>query len=223
MCKFDHRKLGCDPTVTRLVGTSKDGSRYVFYQYKIDGRTFHTIGNPIYDLSAYHLVSRATRVWEIVEVDGEDGTRLVLKDVWLHEDAKLEKEILHDVFSKLAELDNDNKRKGAPTTYAEDAKPFFLTILEDWVVKNGQDEEDTLHCPSDIPRPSGPTLNKGPPPQVRKDEAPRMPIEVKARPCLTHMNLISAVFVDENMHADSSRKFARAYTNLTTCWFSSSA
>ncbi|KAL0066141.1 hypothetical protein AAF712_006765 [Marasmius tenuissimus] len=144
MCNFDHHKdpqsfikfllavmfgsreqLGWDPTVTRLVGTSKDGSKYVFYQYKIDGRTFHTIGNPICDLSAYHLISRATRVWEVEEVDGEDRSRLVLKDVWLYEDAKLEKEILQDLFSKLAELDKANKRKGTPTTYAEDAKPFF--------------------------------------------------------------------------------------------------
>ncbi|KAG7093464.1 hypothetical protein E1B28_007140 [Marasmius oreades] len=52
----------------------------------------------------------------------------VLTDVWPYKDAKLEKEILDDVFEKLAKVDEENKKNGTFTKHAEDAKPFFLTI-----------------------------------------------------------------------------------------------
>ncbi|KAG7098620.1 hypothetical protein E1B28_000542 [Marasmius oreades] len=141
-------QLGWDPTVTRLSKTV-NGSNTIVYEYKIGRRTFHTIGNPISELSAYHLVSPATRVWKVEEVTrtGTSGSMYVLTDVWPYKDAKLEKEILRDIFKKLGEVDEENSRNGTPTAHVEAAKPFFLTILEDGPVTNTEGENDVTVLP----------------------------------------------------------------------------
>ncbi|KAG7098613.1 hypothetical protein E1B28_000536 [Marasmius oreades] len=139
-------QLGWDPTVTRLSKTV-NGSNIIGYEYKIGRRTFHTIGNPISELSAYHLVSPATRVWKVVTQTGTSGSMYVLTDVRPYKDAKLEKEILDDMFDKLAKVDKENSRNGTPTTHAEAAKPFFLTILEDGPVANTEGENDVTVLP----------------------------------------------------------------------------
>ncbi|KAG7094739.1 hypothetical protein E1B28_005556 [Marasmius oreades] len=145
-------QLGWDPTVTRLSKTV-NGSNIIVYEYKIGHRRFHTIGNPISN-SAHHLVSRATRVWKVDEVTqaGPSGSTYVLTDVWPYKDAKLEKEILVDIFEKLAKVDEENRKINTPTRHAEDAKPFFLTILEDGPVTNTEGENDVTVFPPNYQR-----------------------------------------------------------------------
>ncbi|KAG7094704.1 hypothetical protein E1B28_005523 [Marasmius oreades] len=146
-------QLDWDPTVTRL-SKMVNGSDIVVYEYKIGCRRFHTAGNPISERSAYHLVSRATRVWKVQEVThaGPSDSTYVLTDVWPYKDAKLEREILDDIFEKLANVDEENTKNGTPTTHAKDAKPFFLTILEDVPVTNTEGENDVTVFPPNYQR-----------------------------------------------------------------------
>ena len=110
---------------------------------------FQTIDNPISEECAYRIVSRATRVWMVrqVTLDDEGNPKLddngdailgeetyALKDVWLYVDARMEKDIQDDIFQKL-----DKK--------AEEARPYFLTIMHDGVTKTyGGDDDITPIC-----------------------------------------------------------------------------
>ena len=162
-------QLGWDPTVTRFPKVA-NGSKTVIYEYNIGHRRFHTIGNTVSELSACHVVSRTTRVWKVKEVTEAGislGSTYGLTDVWPYKDAKLEREILDDIFKKLAEVDEENLRRGTPTTHAEDAKPFFLTILEDWPVTNTQGENDITVLPpkyQHVQRTDAQRLGATPPP-----------------------------------------------------------
>ncbi|KAF8867934.1 kinase-like domain-containing protein [Mucidula mucida] len=122
--------LGYDPTVKRIGVNEKD----IQYRFTVGDKVYQTTGI-IHDLNL-DLVTRATRVWEVIELDSEDmpiGTPKVLKDVWLYSDATPESDIYNAIFAALRQLDKDG---------SEDAKNYFMTILSDSVVTiNGQPDE----------------------------------------------------------------------------------
>ncbi|CDO76320.1 hypothetical protein BN946_scf184414.g2 [Trametes cinnabarina] len=106
--------LGYDSDIRRIVEkdqeTQKDQIRYV---YHVGDRFFKTLRcRDEYD--HLHIVGRATRVWEVVEVAGFDDTSalpnaqlMVLRDVWLEHGSSTEREIQHMIFERCDELGRD--------------------------------------------------------------------------------------------------------------------
>ncbi|KAF8891899.1 hypothetical protein CPB85DRAFT_248345 [Mucidula mucida] len=140
--------LGYDPTVERVrVGDSKK----IQYRFTIGDKVYQTTGI-IYELNL-DLVTRATRVWSVVELDSNYlaiGTPKVLKDVWLYFDATPESDIYNAIFAALRQLDEDgsvpeNERPPplqSGSSLEQDAKHYFMTIVSDSVVMiNGQPDE----------------------------------------------------------------------------------
>lgn len=151
-------ELGYDVTVRRVPTLTDDNRVRYDYQYSVKDETtgrnkvFQTVGDPISEESAYRIVSRATRVWMVREANlddkgnpelGDDGRAILgeetyaLKDVWLYADACMEKGIQDDIFSKLGDK-------------ADEARPYFLTIMHDGVTTTGDGKDDiTPICPSE--------------------------------------------------------------------------
>ncbi|KAF8869095.1 hypothetical protein CPB85DRAFT_1401682 [Mucidula mucida] len=140
--------LGYDPTVKRVrVGEELN----IQYRFTIRDKVYQTTG-VIYEMNL-DIVTRATRVWEVVELDSNFqpiGTHKVLKDVWLYFDATPESHIYNAIFAALRQLDEDgtvaDSERPPPlqpgSSLEEDAKHYFMTIVSDSVVSiNGQPDE----------------------------------------------------------------------------------
>ncbi|KAF9034216.1 hypothetical protein BDZ89DRAFT_530956 [Hymenopellis radicata] len=156
----DPAQLGYDPTVVRV----RDAHGDIRYRFKVNGKFYLSEVAAIDEESARDIVTRATRVWGVQEVDPItnlpiNGDRLVLKDVWLFDDAQGEKDIQDDIFAQLKKLDEEiaerveaglsppfkdlgvDRYPSSPQTLEDNAKKFFLTILEDEVVVIGRDQD----------------------------------------------------------------------------------
>lgn len=135
--------LGFDPTIQRIRLENKK----IAYLYKVGDSWYQTIGNPLAEETCLSIVTRATRVWQVrkvlaIDQEGEralDPNVCVLKDVWLFDDVKGERAIQDAIFANLRKIDEE----AAPGTskVAEEARPYFMTILEDEAVQvNGQND-----------------------------------------------------------------------------------
>ncbi|KAF8878388.1 hypothetical protein CPB85DRAFT_1342652 [Mucidula mucida] len=155
-------QLGYDPTI---VPYSMVGKHPVWFQ--VNGKFYLSGIAAIDEESARDIVTRTTRVWGVEEVDPNtnlpiNGDMLVLKDVWLFDDAKGEKAIQDDIFAQLRKLDvKVAERIAAGQSYADlgvdhyypppqtletKARSYFLTIMEDEVVLIGS-EQDVAPAP----------------------------------------------------------------------------
>ncbi|KAG6823975.1 hypothetical protein H0H93_002736, partial [Arthromyces matolae] len=67
----------------------------------------------------------------------------VLKDVWLYSDSKGEKAIQDDIFRRLGVAD---KKYGSD--HQSEARPYFVTILNDWKVAFEGTSDETPGLPS---------------------------------------------------------------------------
>ncbi|KAF9069419.1 hypothetical protein BDP27DRAFT_1265073, partial [Rhodocollybia butyracea] len=114
-------EMGWDPTIT--FSHLENGRRQ--YQIIVDGETYTTV-SILSDSAADSPLGRATRVWKVVD---KDGNTRVLKDVWLDFDRQDEQEIRCAILDDVRELD---KRNGS--IYAEELEKRMLTILSSWRV-----------------------------------------------------------------------------------------
>ncbi|EIW79096.1 hypothetical protein CONPUDRAFT_107199 [Coniophora puteana RWD-64-598 SS2] len=100
------KDLGYDPSLWRI-----DDGQFV---YKVGGKFFKTEAILKHHPSL-RIPGRATRIWRVIEVEqaGDeehprferlDGVPKVLKDCWINEDAKTEREIQRDIFNRLKGL-----------------------------------------------------------------------------------------------------------------------
>ncbi|KAG6886887.1 hypothetical protein C0995_003595 [Termitomyces sp. Mi166 len=86
-------------------------------------------------------------------IRSEDGSeklgeeRYVLKDCWLYSDAKLQGEILDEIFQSLREIDEREK-----THPAENAAPYFMDIKHDWRVEFSEGQDTGFSVPPDAVR-----------------------------------------------------------------------
>ncbi|KAG8891930.1 hypothetical protein FRB99_003235, partial [Tulasnella sp. 403] len=141
-------ELGYDDGIKRIQ--DQDGE--IRYVYRIDGRFFKTlrcVAKPI-DL---RMSGRITRVWEAEEVESFESPlavgnpKVIVRDVWLVESDKTEKQIQDEVFRNLdclcknessARLDasfsgEDDKHREELTEYIKNGKykNYFLSTIVD--------------------------------------------------------------------------------------------
>ncbi|KAG6842842.1 hypothetical protein H0H87_009987, partial [Tephrocybe sp. NHM501043] len=151
-------QLGYDPTIKRrqvipssdpiMPSDSKQPKKVVAYEYSVGNTSYLTEGGPISEISAYHINSRATRVWLVREII-PNSTPLavkdeyrVLKDVWFDSGAKLEMDISNDIFGRLKESDKKNG-----TTYESEARDYFMKFEHDEFVEMGGTPDVSFELP----------------------------------------------------------------------------
>lgn len=127
--------LGYDSTMKRMTTEDDQGNKQIRYRYRVGKDWYETVGEPIYEDRCLDIATHGPRVWKVKKVLNADGDLAdevnVLKDYHLHDDAQTESEIQRDIFARLHQLDASNATLGNSTTYEEDAKPYFMTILVD--------------------------------------------------------------------------------------------
>lgn len=93
-------QLGFDLSIERVVGRKTE------YNVCCCDKWYRILDD-ISDFKAAWILGRATRVWKVRELKDRSvdstvvGDILVMKDVWVDEDARSEKEILDDIISKI--------------------------------------------------------------------------------------------------------------------------
>ncbi|KAF7762651.1 hypothetical protein Agabi119p4_9244 [Agaricus bisporus var. burnettii] len=130
-------EIGYDPTVHRVLEDKR--IRYVYeVEYNGETRYFKTL-ETLYTSRVLRITVRKTRVWKAIEVEGYDdkkfrkekkgGKVVALKDYWLDEGSKSEKDTLEDIFRSLEQV------KHKPTTLkwakSEFHQNFFREQLEE--------------------------------------------------------------------------------------------
>ncbi|KAF9021621.1 hypothetical protein BDZ89DRAFT_1137866 [Hymenopellis radicata] len=108
--------LGCVPT--ERIHISEDLEE-IQYRFTAGVKVYQTIG-VIHEMNL-EIVTRATRVWEVVELGPADvpiGGSKVLKDVWLYFDAKPESDMYNEFFHTEKRI---RSRRGLPSMRADRA------------------------------------------------------------------------------------------------------
>ncbi|KAF9020593.1 hypothetical protein BDZ89DRAFT_1164142 [Hymenopellis radicata] len=147
-------RLGYDPTVVRV----RDENKNIQYQFTVGDTKYQTV-RCIEEANALYIVTRATRIWAVRELDADNqpfGEVKVLKDVWLYCNAKSEKDIQDEIFTALRELDEigvpEDQRpptSSSGATMAQDAKQYFMTIEHDVPVQIDDQDDTTVVPPTD--------------------------------------------------------------------------
>lgn len=127
--------MGFDPSVIRLTEWDRKGKPTIYYKLRVGNRWYRTI-RILDNYRTSRVVGRATRIWEVRRDpgdvrEGEQNQTFALKDVWIGETARSEKEILEHICSRANTIHR-----------IEDFEPnfrqlYFMDILADEVVDVG--------------------------------------------------------------------------------------
>ncbi|KAF5374406.1 hypothetical protein D9757_011827 [Collybiopsis confluens] len=154
----EKHEMGFDPTMHRVLVENQ--TRFV---YEVGGKSYITVGQPLSEEAAYRLVGRATVRTTIVEVGGKafgiGSKKRVLKDVWLYEDALLEKDIQEEILARL----NDSDRKTLENHFLTFDKEEVVTFegKERYTLKSGNAKSADWHNDSYSHRNSGISASRG--------------------------------------------------------------
>ncbi|KAK0190699.1 hypothetical protein F5146DRAFT_1137526 [Armillaria mellea] len=130
-------ELGYDMSVTRVAYplAANSSAHAIQYDYHIGGNTYRTV-ECLSSFRASGLVSRATRVWTVCQLDDKKHRKCALKDVWVPSDAKTELEIQQEIFSSI--------EKHHPEIKSEYQTQYFMKILKCEVVQTSQNGDDDM-------------------------------------------------------------------------------
>ncbi|XP_006455072.1 hypothetical protein AGABI2DRAFT_75988, partial [Agaricus bisporus var. bisporus H97] len=133
-------EIGYDPTVHRVLHDNE-----IQYVYEVDSegetRYFRTIKS-LFTSQVLRITGRKTRVWKAVEVEGYDGNKhrkekeggreVALKDCWLDEGSRTEKDNLDGIFNALAEVKERVKRNSNVLDWADPTgnRQLFEELLD---------------------------------------------------------------------------------------------
>ncbi|TFY52299.1 hypothetical protein EVG20_g10608 [Dentipellis fragilis] len=100
-------ELGFDTSIRRRLDYT-DTKRKSCFVFRVQDRYFKTLHSISEHLNPRRVIGRSTRVFEVIEVGSFDdltpipgATNQILKDVWLDEEARTEKQIQDDIFKDL--------------------------------------------------------------------------------------------------------------------------
>ncbi|KAK0491261.1 hypothetical protein IW261DRAFT_77791 [Armillaria novae-zelandiae] len=130
-------ELGYDLSVTRVAyPLAANSSKHIIqYNYHIGGSTYRTV-DCLSSFRASGLLSRATRVWAVCQINNKKHPKYALKDVWVPSDAKTELEIQGEIFSSI--------EKHHPEITQEDRTKYFMEILKCEVVQTSRNRNDDM-------------------------------------------------------------------------------
>ncbi|THH28515.1 hypothetical protein EUX98_g5678 [Antrodiella citrinella] len=130
-----HEQLGYDPTVQRLLLPNGE----LAFDYIVGDHRYRTT-KAIVTCPAHRLLGRATRVWRVREIDDAEkyiSEERVLKDYWITEDCKTEKEIQTAIIDAAEIARSDCQR--------EDLEKYFMIILSDDQVQINDVPDTSTH------------------------------------------------------------------------------
>ncbi|KAJ7584773.1 hypothetical protein C8J56DRAFT_1088526, partial [Mycena floridula] len=121
-------QLGYDHSVELVL----DSNQKIQYNIALGNKFYRTV-DVLSDFKADNICGRATRVWSVLELrDGKTvGDECVLKDFWLEQGSKSEKQIFDDLEGLFTET--------ADRKIFDD---YFVKILDGCRVKNSNGEDD---------------------------------------------------------------------------------
>ncbi|KAF9449016.1 hypothetical protein P691DRAFT_774983, partial [Macrolepiota fuliginosa MF-IS2] len=131
-------EIGYDPTVHRVE--HNDRICYVYELETAEGRKCFRTLDPLFNSRVLCITGRKTRVWKAVEVAGVAGSALeekegarevAVKDVWLDEGSKTEKEIQDEVFDALERVKEEDYSWASP-----DLQDYIRPALRDGGYRN---------------------------------------------------------------------------------------
>ncbi|KAK0190693.1 hypothetical protein F5146DRAFT_1045365 [Armillaria mellea] len=130
-------ELGYDMSVTRVAYplAANSSAHTIQYDYHIGGNTYRTV-DCLSSFRASGLLSRATRVWTVCQINEEGHPQYALKDVWVPSNAKTELEIQGEIFSSI--------EKHHPEIKPEYRTKYFMKILKCEVVQTSQNDDDDM-------------------------------------------------------------------------------
>lgn len=158
--------MGYDPDISR----SKDGAAYIYKILGEDGETrrFKTLRS-ITEHRSLCITGRMTRVWEAIEVNTDDenpmsSVHVALKDVWLENGAKTEKQIQDEIFGDISrfaasdfyaaehlrEFPADMKKPLEDALRDEEYKKYFLHIECDYQGRISKNVPSSAHAEFDL-------------------------------------------------------------------------
>ncbi|KAG7449398.1 uncharacterized protein BT62DRAFT_929364 [Guyanagaster necrorhizus] len=129
-------ELGYDLSITRVAYFPHENpsAHTIQYDYSIGSNTYRTI-KCLSSFRASGLLSRATRVWKVFQLNDPQYRECVLKDVWVPSDAKTELEIQQDIFRGIEENNPG---------ISKDYQKHFMEILQCEVVQTSQKRDDDM-------------------------------------------------------------------------------
>lgn len=100
-------ELGFDPNIKGC--TPQGGSQYFVYTVKNDteGTAYFRTLESLSEYRSLNISGRATRVWRAIQIKSLDdhspvnGANVVLKDIWLQQDAKTERQLQTELFTDI--------------------------------------------------------------------------------------------------------------------------
>ncbi|KAI0735311.1 hypothetical protein C8Q76DRAFT_278275 [Earliella scabrosa] len=150
-------ELGIDPTIVER--TDPEQRNRVCYVYRAGEKHYKTVRS-IFEYGGIRYTGRATRVWEVVEVQDADNLtsispdHFVLKDCWLDDAAsseqKVQEQLFDDIEKGLGRIRESKETGRLDVPYLEDLpvellqkvdecisnptryKDYFLTVVNDW-------------------------------------------------------------------------------------------
>ncbi|KAK0499820.1 hypothetical protein EDD18DRAFT_1152744 [Armillaria luteobubalina] len=130
-------ELGYDMSVTRVAYplTTNSSKHAIQYDYQIGSDTYRTV-ECLSSFRASGLLSRATRVWTVCQINDKKHRRCALKDVWVPSSAQTELEIQLEIFKSIEE--------NHPEIDREYRKKYFMEILECEVVRTSDNHDDDM-------------------------------------------------------------------------------
>ncbi|KAK0190707.1 hypothetical protein F5146DRAFT_1000692 [Armillaria mellea] len=130
-------ELGYDMSVTRVAYplAANSSAHAIQYDYHIGGNTYRTV-ECLSSFRASGLLSRATRVWTVCQIDDKNHRKCALKDVWVPSNAKTELEIQQEIFSSIEKHHTEIK--------LEYRTKYFMKILKCEVVQTSQNGDDDM-------------------------------------------------------------------------------
>ncbi|KAK0194219.1 hypothetical protein F5146DRAFT_1184019 [Armillaria mellea] len=129
--------LGYDLSVTRVAYplATNPSEHSIQYDYRVGGDTYRTV-KCLSSFRASGLLSRATRVWTVCQINDENHPQYALKDVWVPSDAQTEFEIQQEIFSSI--------EKHHPEINQDYRKKYFMEILKCEVVRTSRNRNDDM-------------------------------------------------------------------------------
>ncbi|KAK0494825.1 hypothetical protein EDD18DRAFT_1076530, partial [Armillaria luteobubalina] len=130
-------ELGYDMSVTCVAYplAANPSEHAIQYDYRIGDKTYRTV-NCLSLFRASGLLSRATRVWAVCQIEEEGHPLCVHKDVWIPSNAQTEREIQQEIF--------DSIEKNHPEIGDGYREKYFMKIVACEVVKTSQGYNDDM-------------------------------------------------------------------------------
>ena len=103
---------------------------------------YRATGDAIFSHDSHRLLGRAIRVWPVKKVGDPNAKTVVLKDYWLTDGSKTERQIQNEIVEA---VEKSRRERGVSKNEAKDPRKYLMTILHDCAVFVDGKEDNSKH------------------------------------------------------------------------------